>query len=184
MASAKPWLEFPSIWKTQSAFMSWMRGGIRAGLWNKNPIKLEFLKEKRVRIKNPKPTGRTAEVWGQHCVLCDQDIPTTEAQVDHISGKNSLKTLDDIQDFILSIATISKDDLQIVCKPCHKIKSHAEKEGISFEQARLEKQVISLCKNTAQWQNTWLTERGCVPASNAPARRKQIKEVLENEQGS
>lgn len=177
-----PWLEFPNVWKTQSAFMSWMRGGIRAGLWNKNPIKLEFLKEKRVRIKNPSPTGRVAEVWGQHCVLCDCDIPTKEAQVDHISGKNSLKTLDDIQEFILSIATISKDDLQIVCKPCHKIKSYAEKEGISFEQAMLEKQVISLCKNTAQWQNTWLLERGYTPATNAAARRKQIKEVLENEQ--
>ena len=32
-----PWEAYPQIWKSEAAFMSWLRGGIRGGLWNKHP---------------------------------------------------------------------------------------------------------------------------------------------------
>ena len=53
----KLWELYPEIWKTESEFMSWIRGGIRR-IWSKHPVKLEFIKQNRVKIPNPKPNAR------------------------------------------------------------------------------------------------------------------------------
>ncbi len=80
--------------------------------------------------------------------------------------------------FVKGIVLVSEDDLQLVCKPCHKAKSYSEKEGLSFEDALVEKQVIAAAKES----QAWLLARGMVPASNAAKRREQIREVLKSEQ--
>ena len=38
-------------------------------------------------------------------------------------------------------------DLRLVCKPCHGIVSYSQKQGISFEQAKVAKEVIALDKD-------------------------------------
>lgn len=176
---SEPWLEHPNIWKTKSSFMSFLRGGIRRALWNRSPIKLEFIKQNRKRIPNPNPKGRVAEVWGATCALCGKDFPLNLMDIDHKEGNHSLNDLDDLQTFIQNIVCVSFEDLQFVDKECHKIKSHAEKQGISFEQAKMEKFIIELCKNKQDVQ--WLESRGIPPASNQAKRKEQIREVLNDE---
>lgn len=175
----EPWKEHPNIWKTQATFMSFLRGGIRRSLWNKSPIKLEYIKKARVRIPNPNPKGRVAEVWGAECALCNKVLPIADIEVDHKQGNVSLNSIGDIQSFIESIVCVSFDDLQLVCKPCHKAKSYSEKQGISFKDAKIEKEVIVICSGD---EKAWLTERGVVPAKNAKLRREQVRGVLNEEQ--
>ena len=67
--------EYSHIWKTESAFMSWLRGGVRGGLWNKHPVKLEFIKKNRIQIPNPNPKGKKPTVWGAVCALTGNIVP-------------------------------------------------------------------------------------------------------------
>lgn len=182
VAMKEPWLDRPDIWPTQAKYMSWLRGGLRRGLWMRHPIKLELLNKKRFRqeygeFKNGKPKTR----WAATCELCQCDHPMKDIEVDHRVGHHSLQTLEDITQFIYSIVLVSEDDLQLVCKPCHEIKSYADKHGLTFEQARAEKEVIKILKLPAAKQKQWLQERGVVAASNPDGRAAQVREALKNE---
>jgi len=172
-----PWIEHPNIWKTRSAFMSFLRGGIRRALWNRSPIKLEFIKQNRRKIKNPNPRGKVETVWGGTCALTGLEFPLNQLEVDHVVGNHSLNNLEDIQSFIENIVLVSFDDLQFVSKDAHRVKSYADKNKISFEEALIAKQIIEICKNGKE--KAWLAERGVSPAANAKLRKQQVKEVLE-----
>ena len=181
MSEFKPWEVYPAIWPTQAKFMSWVRGGIRLGLWKKHPVKLEFLKESIVQMvnTNPRSMKRFPKVNAVLCALCNQMVKSSDAEVDHIRGNHSLKSLDDLRKFTESMIIVRKSDLQIACKPCHKIKSYSEREGISFEHARAIKQAIEICKTKQDKQ--FLIERGIKPASSAAGRRTQVEDVLKEE---
>jgi len=183
MKQFEPWRDFPQIWSTQSKFMSWVRGGIRMGLWKKHPVKLEFIKRNTVMIENTNPRSmkRFPMVKAFKCAICDGTFSATKIEVDHIVGNSSLKTMDDVRSFIESMILVTFDDLQIVCHDCHDIKTHAEKQGITFEEAKIEKQVIAICKGSTSSVKAFLIERGITPAGNAEQRKKQVREALKRE---
>lgn len=178
-----PWEEFPEIWNTQSKFMSWVRGGIRAGLWKKHPVKLEFLRQSTHLVKNTNPRSmkRFPMIKAFRCAICNGMFSATKIEVDHIAGNSSLKTMDDVRSFIESMILVTFDDLQIVCHDCHDIKTHAEKQGMTFEEARLDKQSIAICKGSVSSVKAFLSERGITPAGNAEKRREQVLEALKRE---
>ena len=173
----EPWVQYPSIWKTKSAYLSWIRGGIRRSLWNRHPIKLAVLNERRYKISNPNPKGKVKEVWGAECYICKNEFVLKEIEVDHIEGNHSLNEISDIQQFVEAIVMVRKEDLALCCKSCLKCKSMAEKQGISFEQALQEKEIVAIIKSKQDRQ--WLIDNGVVPASNQAARREQIKQRME-----
>lgn len=154
-----PWEAYPHIWKTESAFMSWLRGGIRGGLWNKHPVKLEFLKKSRIKIPNTNPRSmkRFPEVWATKCAITGEIIPLNKAEVDHKTGEHTLRNLDDIARFIKDIVLVTDSDLQIVSKDVHKIKTLAERKGITFEDAVIEKKVIAFGNLPVKEQKSFLT---------------------------
>ena len=164
--------EMSHVWKTESAYMSWLRGGIRRYLWSKNPVKLEFIKQNRVKIPNPNPKGKVKEVWGGVCALTGNTYPIGDMEVDHKEGNHSLKTLDDLVPFVKGIVMITLDDLQLVSKEAHKIKSYAEKQGISFEEAKIEKEVIEIIKQKKDKE--YCIEHNLVVESTQALRRKTI----------
>lgn len=170
----KLWEIYPHIWATESAYMSWLRGGLRRYLWSKNPVKLEFIKQNRIKIPNPNPKGKVKEVWGGVCALTGKTYPIGEMEVDHKEGNHSLKTLDDLVPFVKGIVMITLDDLQLVSKEAHKIKSYAEKQGISFEEAKIEKEVIELIKQKKDKE--YCIENNIPVQSTQSARRKAIVE--------
>jgi 5-methylcytosine-specific restriction endonuclease McrA len=174
-----PWEFYPTIWKTKSSWFSWLRGGIRRSLWNKSPIKLEYIKKHRKRIANPNPKGKVETVWGGCCGLCGNDFVIAQLDVDHKQGNHSLNELSDIQSFIENIVLVTEDDLQFACKTCHKIKNQQERKGISFKEASYEKIAIDLEKK--KLVSVWLKEKGLTPASNAKLRRQQIIDLLREE---
>lgn len=168
----KLWELYPNIWATESAYMSWLRGGIRRYLWAKNPVKLEFIKQNRIKIPNPNPKGKVKEVWGGVCALTGNTHPIGDMEVDHKEGNHSLKTLDDLVPFVKGIVMITLDDLQLVSKEAHKIKSYAEKQGISFEEAKIEKEVIEIIKQKKD--KAYLQEHHLPVSSTQSLRRKTI----------
>lgn len=172
--------ENPDVWKTEAAFMSYIRGGIRRGLWNKHPLKLKLINSKRIQIPNPNPKGKKPTVWGGCCELCNNLFPSSEMQVDHKRDKgSSLKELSDIQQFVEDMAVITQEDLRWICKDCHDIVSHSQKKGVSFEQAKAEKQALEIIKQ--KQDKEWLLEHGVTPASTQVKRREQIVDkILEN----
>lgn len=176
----KPWIEYPHIWKTEAAFLSFVRGGIRRSLWNKSPIKLEFLKANRKRIANPvaKNATRFPEVWGGECYQCKKEFALKDIEVDHLTGEYSLRKLEDLQSFVEGIVCVSAKDLGLICKPCHKAKTYAERNGMSHEDALIEKQAILICKYPIKEVRKFISENGIAPASTAKGRRAQIVDIL------
>lgn len=175
--------KYPRIWKSRSAVMSWLRGGIRRALWNRCPQKVEFIKKHRIRIPNPNPRGKVKEIWGGVCGLTGEVLPLNLIEIDHKSGNNSLTSLDDIQSFIEAIALATEDDLMMVSKEAHRAKTHAERRGISFEEALAEKEIIAREKDKSLIP--FLLENGYTDSSvgkNAKIRRQQALEILMKQQ--
>src|SRR5690554_2980734 len=112
-----PWENYPEIWKTQAAFMAWVRGGIRRGLWEKHPVKLNFSKSQTFPMKNDNPRSmkRFPTVNGSKCAICEGVFKSSETQVDHIHGNHSLKNMDDLRTFIEAMIMVKEEDLQVVC---------------------------------------------------------------------
>lgn len=138
----KPWEEYPEIWKTESRFWTWLRGGLRLGLWNKSPIKLSF---KNQNVSPPPDDVETRAKTGTYCALSNEWTGKSKLDVDHKVGNVSLRSVDDILDFIMHLIP-PKGELQLVSKEAHKIKSYAEKQGISFEEAVVQKRAIARIK--------------------------------------
>lgn len=136
------------IFPTEAKFMAWVRSGIRQGLWNKHPVKMELLNSKRRRIKNPNPNPRKGAetVWGLECNSCGGEFKQIDCEVDHMIGEFSLKSVDDLVEFFKGIALVTPQDLQILCKGCHGIKTYSERYGVSLVVAEATKMTIEALK--------------------------------------
>jgi hypothetical protein len=173
---SEPWIEAPHIWKTQAAFFAFLRGALRRAVWEKWPLKLEF----KNQFCEPPPPGYTGRAKsGNYCALTGKWVGKSAAEIDHIHGHVSLQTWEDVLPFIQHLCA-SKENMQYVEKEAHKIKSYAERMGLTFEEAVVIKQAIEICKTKKDKQ--FLIEHGVKPATSAAKRRTQVEEVLKEEQ--
>lgn len=174
MSKRKPW-EIPETpWETEASFMSYVRGGIRKSIWSRYPVKTSFMKANRVRQINKK-TGKMC--YGFVCSACNEFHPQSNIDIDHMSGHNQLKTLDDASNYLKALLYVDYDNLQAMCKPCHKIKSYAERMDITFEEARLEKAVIAYMKKEVSVINKTL-EKHRLPCNNAKVRKESVRSLI------
>lgn len=172
--------ENPEIWKTESAYFSYLRGCIRLA-WVKNPVKLKLLSKRKKQIPNPnygKPRNTKKTVMGATCEICLKDYPMKFIQVDHITGGNySLRSVGDIQGFFESICIVTEGELRLVCLYCHGCLTYAAKEGVSFEQAKVIKHVISLDKDNKVVDKLNELAVSCIPSTKAK-RKALLLEIL------
>ena len=63
---------------------------------------------------------------GYKCASCDGVFKSGEVQVDHIEPCGSLKTYDDLPQFVERMFC-EVDGFQVLCKPCHQDKTNAER---------------------------------------------------------
>lgn len=171
---ADPWGEGTS-WENKIKFMTFLRGCLRLA-WSRHPTKLNLLKKKRYKIPNPNPRGNKDSVWGFDCETCKKTFPIKDGQVDHIIPAGSLLEKDDIQGFVERLLWITEDDIRLVCKGCNSALAYSSKQGVSFQQAMVEKEAILLIKEKKDL--TWLTDRGIVALRSQKARREQIVEQI------
>jgi len=166
--------KYPHIWKTKASLMSYLRGGLRRSCWMKHPVKLEFIKNNRERIPNPNPRGKVPDVWGGRCNVCKDLFVQSKLAVDHVREFSaSLKDIEDIQTFVELISLVIEDDLQFVCKDCHDNISYSQKQGCSFEEARVRKKHIEFVKN-----DSVVEELKNLGISEIPSTKKASKDLL------
>lgn len=174
-----------SPWGSEAKFYQWLRGGLRRFLWNKHPVKLEFLRKKRYKYPMGKKTkvNPNGMVWVGKCEQCEQRFLLGQCEVDHRQPSGSLRTAADILPFIVRLAFITPDDLRLLCKSCHKLITLAHRKGISIEEALLEKDIIDFTKKGIREQKEFLIAHGCSTReiSNARKREQLYRRIATNE---
>ena len=169
----EPWEEFPEIWPTKAKFFSWFRGCLRGGVWNKYPPKLMY-KKSLCQVPSPEWYKGRAKAGGV-CALTGEWDVQSKMEVDHIHGNASLNDWSDVLLFIQHLCA-TKDNMQVVGKEAHKVKSYAERMGMSFEDAQLEKQVIATLKDKRETAR--LLRENRMIAKNDAERRQKVREIL------
>lgn len=113
--------------------MSWTEGRIRAFIVSvlragarRWPPKFETLQEAFVGKKTNEKTGREAKHY--ECNECKGHFPSKDVQVDHIIPVVDPKGFTTWDDYITRLYC-GKDNLQVLCITCHKIKSKQERYG-------------------------------------------------------
>jgi len=178
-----PWLHELSIWKTQSEYFIFLRGWLRR-IWADNPLRAEW-KKKQLRPVTKKE--RADKVFhpstknvGQ-CYLCKNWFAGSKLEVDHIIESDGCYDFETAEKFLWHCAANDPKNWALACVPCHKIKSYADREGITFEQAKAVKQAIAVEKTKKVEQ--FLESKNIIPASNQKKRREQLVEYFKSIQG-
>lgn len=109
---------------TEGRFNSFVTSTLRSGArrWAPKYETLNAAKtEKKINVK----TGRLAQHF--ECNICKNEFTQKDMEVDHIKPvvdpKKGFTTWDDFIDKLFC----EKENLQAICKPCHKIKTIKEK---------------------------------------------------------
>lgn len=165
-------------WRTKSEFYVWLRGLLRRG-WTKHPLKIQKIVENRFKVDKKFKNGKVTQVWNCSCEICGVKGPQKDFQVDHIIPAGSLTCYDDVLGFLTRLLYVKPEDLRILCKQCNSTLAYADKQGVSFEEAAINKEAIRIMAQKKDKE--WLTSKGRTPASNAKSRREQIIEVLKQE---
>lgn len=178
----KPWLVEDVPWKSEAAFWSWLRGGIRR-IWSKHPVKTLYMDSKRRKIANPNPKNakRFPEVWGVICECCGKEVLQKDSEVDHMQQSGSFRTKEDIQGFIERMFFVDFSVLRILCKSCHSIVSHAQNTGMTFEEAKLDKLVIEMMKKPKKEIDAFCKKNGYNDTTNDVKRRAALTAILKGE---
>ena len=149
-----------------------VRSAIRQS-WMKSPTKLAYLYSRT----EPDMDDSTRTKWKIRCEMCGEYFKLNEIEIDHIEGHHSFTKVEDFENYFRNILMVGFDGLQALCKDgCHATKSLAERLGISFEEAKLEKKVIEIIKSKKDKE--FIKDAGEVPASNAEKRRDQVRKIL------
>ena len=132
---------------TEKEVMVWWRGVVRR-MWAKSPPLLKFVKdnEQLVVNTNPRSMKRFPKVKKLKCAIDGVLYGTSDVEVDHKHGENQCTSYGDAESFLTGIVFVSPDDLQILSKDNHKIKTYAERYKFSFNEAKVRKDVILLKK--------------------------------------
>ena len=163
---------------TEKQFMNIIRSAVREK-WMKCNSKLAVLEA----CKEPDYDVNSRSRFRIQCRMCEETFVASDINIDHILQEESFTSMDEAFSWASSILNAGGlEDLQPLCIPCHKIKTHMETKGFTYEEAVADKEAISIQdkKNPKTKGNDkkWLTDKGITPASNATKRRKQIVEYL------
>jgi hypothetical protein len=141
----EPWEAYPSIWKSKAAFFAYLRGSLRR-IWARYPAKLKW---KTAQLQAPPPgyPGRAKKVG--KCYYCGTLFAASSLEVDHVAQAGACNDWGSAQEFLHNLLDCNGNWV-LACKPCHKIKSYAERTGVPFEEAIIEKKVIEWLKKGKQ----------------------------------
>ena len=106
---------------TEARYTQFVRSALRAA-FRKWPPKFLVLKKAATEKRINPASGRIAMHYA--CSTCGKDYPQKQVQVDHIKPVVP-KNFTNWDDFIARLYCEAKG-LQVLCKPCHQIKSKQE----------------------------------------------------------
>ena len=138
----EPWEAYPDVWPTKAKFFSWLRGALRRAVWSHYPGRIKF---KNAHCGSP-PEGYTGRAKsGAYCSISGEWANKSSLEVDHIKGEASLKEWSDVESFVRHLCP-TDDNMQLVTKNAHKVKTYAERMNITYAEAVIEKKVILFSK--------------------------------------
>lgn len=137
---ATPWTEG----RKRAFIVAVLRNGTR-----RYPPKYETLNEAKTEKKINKKTGRQAQHYA--CAVCQKDFPQKEVQVDHKKPAVDPKTGFISWDVYIERLFCGKENLQVLCKSCHAIKTKEEKDlGVRQKGERQSKSIKPLKQKTVK----------------------------------
>ena len=104
---------------TESRYFGFIRSALRSA-FNRYPPKYQAKKA----ACRPKKGHKRFEY---QCADCKKWFPNNAVQVDHINPAGSLKTFEELPGFCERLFC-EPEDLQVLCKPCHQVKTNKERE--------------------------------------------------------
>lgn len=110
------------VW-TEARYWSFIRGALRRAAV-KYPAKGAVKKEAR-RAKPKGAPGRHR--FEYQCNHCNEWFKDSDTQVDHIVPAGSLLSYDHLPGFVERLFC-EPDGLQVLCKPCHQVKTNDERK--------------------------------------------------------
>ena len=120
MARTKQSDKVPS-W-SEARYFQFIRSALRMA-WNKYPAKYAALQKARKAVDKPLARHK----YELQCACCEQWFPQKDVQVDHKVGAGSLKTYNDLPQFVERLFC-GVDNLQILCRSCHMAKTLEERK--------------------------------------------------------
>ena len=103
--------------------------------------------------------------------------------VDHYpKPAGSILSVSDIGEFVNNLYC-ETENLRVLCVPCHEVHTLAEKLGISFEAAAVEKKILAVCKQKVSVVLDFLASYGYSGASvsNADKRKALVTTIIKGE---
>ena len=110
---------------SEAKFFGWLRGGLRRA-FTKWPPKYEVVDLAKREIKK-KRKGMGRFKYEYQCNVCNKWKTRKQVEVDHIHPCGSLKSYEDLVGFC-SRLFVGVDKLQVICKPCHAVKTKHDAE--------------------------------------------------------
>lgn len=96
---------------TESQFFSFIRSGLRSK-FHRWPPKWDTLEKAKIKSRAKRYK------WKYKCEICKKYYPKKEVQVDHIIPCGSLKSFDELPQFVERLFC-EENELRVLCKPCH-----------------------------------------------------------------
>jgi hypothetical protein len=159
---------------TESQYLAWVRSALRSK-WLRWPCRGEAIQAARRPYKGPNKLQK----YEVMCAICKEWFKQKEIEVDHFPhDAGSILSTDDIGPFVGRLFC-EVTNLRVLCKPCHKCYTLSQSKGISFEEAKLEKQVTEILKNKSK-SLALLAKNGYtgVSVSNATKRKALLTKLL------
>jgi hypothetical protein len=160
---------------TESQYLSWIRSALRSKSlrW---PPRNEALKLARRAYKGEIKQQK----WEFQCAICKKWHKAKDVVVDHYPvAAGSILSVEDIGPFASNLYC-EVDNLRVLDKSCHDIHTLAEKMGVTMEEAALEKDIITICKQSVKNILAFCEDYGYTSSqlSNSKKRREAVTQIL------
>lgn len=163
---------------TESAFLAWVRSALRSKSlrW---PPRNEAIQKSRRAYHGPNKLQR----WEHECSICHNWFKGKDVVVDHYpKPAGSILTIADVSEFVNNLYC-EVTNMRVLCSPCHDCHTLADKLGISFEAAKVEKEIIAVCKQKTPILLDYLASYGYTgtSVSNQAKRKALVTKIIKGE---
>lgn len=160
---------------TESAYLAWIRSALRSKSlrW---PPRAEALKLARRAYKGEIKQQK----WEYQCAICQNWYKAKEVVVDHYPVEaGSILSVEDIGPFANNLYC-EVDNLRVLDKNCHDCHTLAQKQGITFNEAAIEKEVIAIMKQPVKDILAFCQdyEYDVSKLTNAAKRKQAVQSIL------
>lgn len=159
---------------TESQYLAFIRSALRSKWLRWKPRGDAFLSARR------KAQGDNKKLkWQFQCAVCSNWFAQKECECDHYpKDAGSILSVKDIGQFCENLFC-ETDNLRICCKPCHAAYTYASANNVTMDEARLQKEVISILKRPVSEVKSFCYAYGYSDSDlSNPSKRRCIVETI------